>query len=153
ISGLSDATVVIEAGEHSGALITARCAAEQGRDVYVVPGSVLSAYSRGCHRLIKEGACLIESGDELLRNLQPARLSFPAVVGGESIMDPPPEAVGDDEKQILNAVSGVSLSVDELVAVSGMPVDRLAEVLLSLEIKGKIRALPGQRYHRYDSPE
>jgi DNA processing protein len=138
---------VVEAGHRSGASITARYAAEQGRDVFVVPGSIFSSQSVGCHRLIKEGARLVETAEEILEEY--------GIAGGES-MDPRPETARDDvdrdadlsssERQLLKMVSSVPLSVDELVELSGTPVDRLAEVLLSLEIKGRIQHLSGQRY-------
>jgi DNA processing protein len=150
ISGLSQGVLVIEAGDHSGALITARCAAEQGRDVFVVPGSIFSPQSAGCHRLIKEGAKLVETAEEILEEY-----GFSAVIrqtsGGS--MDPLPKAAGDDdrdlsraEKELLKFLSSIPISIDELVELSGLPVDRLAEVLLSLEIKGRIQHVPGQCY-------
>ena len=146
ISGLSQGVVVVEAGEHSGALITARCAAEQGRDVFAVPGSVFSPLSLGCHRLIKEGARLVEKAGDILMDYG---------VGGNS--ETPPrrykgkvEDLTAFEKEILQALSAAPLSVDELVELSRTPVDRLAEVLLSLELKERVRALPGQRYVAYD---
>jgi DNA processing protein len=156
ISGLSQGVLVIEAGDHSGALITARYAAEQGRDVYVVPGSIFSPWSIGCHRLIKEGAKLVESAEEILEDYGLSQSkdnsSSPAVVGGGSICDGSrPKACRDDdlsrtEMDLVNLMSSVPLSVDELVQLSGLPVDRLAEVLLSLEIKGRIQHRPGQCY-------
>ena len=169
ISGLSQGVLVMEAGHRSGALITARCAAEQGRDVFVVPGSIFSPYSVGCHRLIKEGAQLVESAQEILEEYGWARSSsFPPVSGGEP-MGPPPEPAGDDGKRatagndigelsraemdLLKLFALVPLSVDELVELSGQSVDRLAEALLTLEIKGRIQHLPGQQYLRYGSSE
>jgi len=154
ISGLSQGVLVIEAGERSGALITARYAAEQGRDVFVVPGSIFSPWSAGCHRLIKEGARLVETADEILEEYGLAQKqnssSFPAASGRES-MDPPPKAAGDDdlnvvEKELLKFLSAIPVSIDEMVELSGWPVDRLAEVLLSLELKGRIQPRAGQRY-------
>lgn len=142
ISGLSEGVLVVEAGQRSGASITARYAAEQGRDVFVVPGSIFNPQSVGCHRLIKEGARLVETAEEILETY--------GLAGGEC-MDPRPETAGDDdlsqsEKDLMKLLSSIPFSVDELVELSGLPVDRLAEVLLSLEIKGRIQHLPGQRY-------
>jgi DNA processing protein len=142
ISGLSQGVLVIEAGERSGALITARFAAEQGRDVFVVPGSIFSPWSAGCHRLIKEGARLVESADEILEEYGFERHENEA---------PPPSTSGEEdlsspEKDVLKLMSSVPLSVDELVELSGRAVDSLAEVLLSLEIKGRIQHRPGQCY-------
>jgi len=139
ISGLSRGVVVVEAGEHSGALITARCAAEQGRDVFVVPGTIFSPQSRGCHRLIKEGAKLVEKAEDILDEY------------GLVSTDPTPSReVGDGlsapEQELMNHLSHVPLSIDELVELSGQSVNRLAEVLLALELKGRIQSVPGQRY-------
>jgi len=146
ISGLSQGVLVVEAGHRSGASITARYAAEQGRDVFVVPGSIFSSRSVGCHRLIKEGARLVESADEILEEY--------GLVGSQpsiSVPHPAPfsaraEGLTTVEQKIVNLLSSVPLSVDELVELSGWPVDRLAEVLLSLEIKGRIQHKPGQLY-------
>jgi len=140
ISGLSHGVLVAEAGERSGALITARCAAEQGRDVFALPGSIFSPLSRGSHRLIKEGAKLVETAEDILVDY-----------GTGNHPTPPPRYKGDEgltpfEKELIHWVSSDSLSIDELVELSGEPVDRLAEVLLSLELKERIRVLPGQRY-------
>jgi DNA processing protein len=157
ISGLSQGVLVVEAGIRSGALITARCAAEQGRDVFVVPGSIFSPQSHGCHRLIKEGAKLVETAADILEEY--LELSSPAVTGGGSTDDGfPPTIRGNDadrdltpvEKELLEKLSAIPISVDELVEMSGTPVDRLAEVLLSLELKGRIQAMPGQRYVTYN---
>jgi len=152
ISGLSQGVLVIEAGHRSGALITARYAAEQGREVFVVPGSIYNPQSQGCHRLIKEGAKLVESMEDIF-----VEYGLNAVIP-ECLSRPPlgtPMAVGNDsnlnptEKELVKLFSSIPLSVDELVELSGMPVDRLAEVLLSLELKGRIQAMPGQRYVSY----
>ena len=155
---------MIEAGHRSGALITARYAAEQGRDVFVLPGSIFSPQSAGCHRLIKEGARLVETADEILEEygIKQNRTSFPAVAGGEPIISADDHdgsrlttcrddvdrdaGLSSPEKELLKLLSSVPLSVDELVELGGLPVDRLAEVLLSLEIKGRIQHVPGQSY-------
>jgi DNA processing protein len=159
ISGLSQGVLVVEAGHRSGASITARYAAEQGRDVFVVPGSIFSPQSAGCHRLIKEGARLVETADEILEEYGLQRASSPLVGehagGGDaqnvSAPHPPPsptrgEGLTSPEQKIMELLSSIPLSVDELVELSGSPVDRLAEVLLSLEIKGRIQHVPGQSY-------
>jgi DNA processing protein len=168
ISGLSRGVLVVEAGHRSGAGITARYAAEQGKDVFVVPGSIFSPQSVGCHRLIKEGAQLTTSAEDILEeyglvphdvipaDCQPGSSGVNIDVIGSRITDfrdDNLEGLTTPEKELLQRLSVEPVSVDELVELSGWPVDRLAEVLLSLEIKGKIRHLPGQRYHRYDSPE
>ncbi|HVO33274.1 MAG TPA: DNA-processing protein DprA [Elusimicrobiota bacterium] len=151
ISGLSNGVLVVEAGERSGALITARYAAEQGRDVFVVPGSVLSPASRGCHRLLKDGAQLVECGDDV----------WEAMRGAEGRGGPrrdgvrTPSADGEAEEtvnltgleyRLLTLMQGQTVTVDEMAAAASAPIDQLANALLSLELKGKIRNLPGQRY-------
>jgi DNA processing protein len=149
ISGLSESVLVVEAGHRSGALITARYAAEQGRDVFALPGSIFSSQSIGCHRLIKEGAKLVESAEEILEEYgfivgQSLPSSSPAVVSRND------DNLTSSEKELVTLFSSIPLSVDELVELSGLPVDRLAEVLLSLEIKGRIQSIPGQRYVAYN---
>jgi len=139
ISGLSRGVVVVEAGERSGALITARCAAEQGRDVFALPGTIFSPQSRGCHRLIKEGARLVESAEEILEEYGLETPSFEPSLNER-------EPLSAQEQQVMQHLSRVPVSIDELVELSGHPVDRLAEVLLALELKGRIQSVPGQRY-------
>jgi DNA processing protein len=139
ISGLSKGVVVVEAAEKSGALITARYAAEQGKDVFAVPGSLFQTQSKGSNRLIKEGAKLVESAEDVLDEygvLRP-RVQTSAVS---------PEALSAEESDLLKQVQNAPLSIDELVELNGKPVDRLAELLLSLELKGRISSMPGQRY-------
>ncbi len=139
ISGLSRGVVVVEAGEHSGALITARYAAEQGRDVFVVPGSIFNWQSKGCHRLIKEGARLIESAQDLLEEYG---AKAPGVRASSKELPP----LSPAEQELLGHLNSVPLSVDELAELTGHRVDRLAEVLLSLELKGLIMNMSGHRY-------
>jgi len=143
ISGLSQGVVVIEAGMRSGASITARYAAEQGRDVFVVPGSIFSPQSQGCHRLIKEGAKLTDSVADIL-----TEYGFEEPVEAPLAPAPQPkkEAITPAEAKLIERMSLVPISVDELAEVTAMRVDHLAEVLLSLELKGRIRAMPGQHY-------
>ncbi len=147
ISGLSRGVLVVEAGEKSGARITARYAAEQGRDVFVTPGSIYSPQSRGCHTLIKEGATLVESAEDILaaygyKNQEPTR-----TLDVTSESQSPLSSV---EKKLLELVSCIPVSADELAEMSGMPISRMADVLLSLELKGKIKGMPGQRYVTYN---
>jgi len=146
ISGLSRGVLVVEAGDHSGALITARYAAEQGRDVFVVPGSIYSPQSQGCHRLIKEGAKLVETAEDLLEDYGfNARPKTP-----DASLRDDHEPLTPAEIKLLGCVSCIPVSVDELAETTGTPVDRLAEVLLSLELKGRIQVMPGQRYVTYN---
>jgi DNA processing protein len=134
--------LVVEAGERSGALITARNAAEQGRDVYAVPGHVGDAGSLGCHRLIKEGAMLVESVTDIL-GPSPVSMSLP-----QHPKEPLGEKLGPTEGLILNVLGDQMLILDEISAQIDIPVDHLAESLLSLELQKLIRVFPGQRYAR-----
>ena len=142
ISGLSQGVVVIEAGERSGALITARYAVEQGRDVFAVPGSVFHPESWGCHRLIKEGAKLVAQANDILEELKlPKKVESPVAAATEF----PLSAL---EQHIYNLVSEEPLSVDEIAHRSAQGFDQVTNCLLSLELKGILRHLPGQRYAR-----
>jgi DNA processing protein len=144
IAGLADGVVVIEAGEASGALITARNATEQGRDVFAVPGNIFSAGSRGCHRLIKQGAKLVENTGDILEELGIARGPDP-----KSGLDRAPadfDKLTELDKQIFQRLSDEPLSADELALGTARRFNEVAQSLLTLELKGLIRAYPGQRY-------
>lgn len=139
ISGLSRGVLVVEAGERSGALITARYAAEQGRDVFAVPGSIFSWQSHGTHRLIKEGARPVTAAADILEEY--------GFACSQKLLPPPEEGkLTGEQSALLRQLSGVPLSIDELVELTGQPVERLAELLLSLELKGRVLSMPGQRY-------
>jgi DNA processing protein len=142
ISGLSQGVVVIEAGDRSGALITARYAAEQGREVFAVPGSIFHTESQGCHRLIKEGAKLANHVKDILDELKlPKKVESPVAAATEY----PLSAL---EQHIYNIVSEEPISVDEITHRSAQGFEQVANSLLALELKGIIRHLPGQRYAR-----
>lgn len=144
ISGLSQGVVVIEAGEQSGALITARYAAEQGRDVFAVPGSIFNPVSAGCHRLIREGARLVEKTADVLDELGIARTKEATPSPGHECFD----TLTPLEKHIANLLSETPLSADEISHETSERFEQVANSLLSLELKGVIRTLPGQRYAR-----
>lgn len=141
ISGLSRAVVVVEAGIKSGALITARYAAEQGREVYAVPGPVSSSVSRGPHYLIKSGARLAEDAADILQDIGPAQDLFESVAGSAGPAHPDPDA-----QRILSAIArdGEGSSIDALAAETGLAAGDLARLLLDMEFKGLIRELPGK---------
>lgn len=146
ISGMSLGVLVIEATADSGSLITARLALDQGREVFAVPGNVGSPTSIGTNRLIKAGATLVESADDLIETLvgqigdavRPAEGS-PAV----------PIDLTPDERRVCELLSWEPLHVDELTTRLSVPPARLAEVLLGLELKGVARQVPGHRYVRH----
>lgn len=138
ISGLSLGTVVVEAAERSGSLITARYAAEQGREVFAVPGPV-GARTRGTHQLLRDGAALVEGPDDVLREIAPhlassARPAAPVVAGVEAA--------------VLAELDETPRGVDELIARTQLSAGALLESLLLLELRGLVRQLPGQQFAR-----
>ena len=147
ISGLSLGTLVVEATLKSGSLITARIAGDQGREVFAIPGSIDSPQSRGCHRLIQQGARLVECvGDiieELAAGLAPFTNTGAASVGAAATREPC--------CPLLQHVGFEPVSVDELVARSGLTADRVSSMLLTLEVDGHVAACPGGHYVRLRS--
>ena len=149
IAGISLGTLVVEAAVASGSLITARMALEAGREVFAIPGSIHAPQSRGCHRLIQEGAKLVATGDDLLQELQlamgarapAARMSVPhaSLFAGQR---DEAEAPGADAA-LLAALGHDPVTVDALAARTGLPADRLAGRLLELELAGRLQRLPG----------
>ena len=152
ISGLSLGVLVVEASLRSGSLITARLAADEGREVFAVPGSVDSPLSRGCHALIRDGAKLVESAVDVIEEF---------VHLGELQAQPtPPEFVVTDTsgnvggrlgrlaRSVLDAVGHDPVTIDQLVDHTGLTPDRLSSILLPLELDGLLDALPGSRYVR-----
>lgn len=144
IAGLCLGTVVVEAAEQSGALITAGYAGELGREVFAVPGSVNSATSRGSHRLIQDGAKLVQGWADVIAELPPVWrrcLKEPEAPAAES----PPEG---DEGQILALLGAEPLHIEQLIERSGLASGRTAALLVTLELRGWVRQLPGQMYVR-----
>ena len=139
ISGLARGVLVVEAAPESGSLITARLAAEQGREVFAIPGSIHSPVARGCHKLIKQGAKLVETAQDILEEL------------GNFAAAPMPAAApsaAPDESPILAALGHDPCSLDDLVERTGQSADQLLPELLSLELGGSLAPLPGNRYQR-----
>jgi DNA processing protein len=144
ISGLSIGTLVVEASLRSGSLITAKAALDQGREVFAIPGSIHSAMARGCHSLIKQGAKLVESVDDVLEELGgfgliPSRTGQPDPVGRT-----PDAAPG----QLLKYVAWEPTSVDTLVRASGMNAETVSYLLLTLELEGYVASTPTGCYCR-----
>ena len=147
ISGLSQGIVVVEAGEKSGALITARFAAEQGRDVFAVPGSVFHGTSIGCHRLIKEGAKLIHTVEDIWDEWGEPEIQIPPAAPAELTLEiKVPEGLSELETQIFDVLKGGPLDIETMVLKTDRPLPQLMDQLLSLELKGVVRRLPGSLY-------
>jgi len=143
ISGLSAGVVVVEATEKSGSLITAAIALEQGREVFAVPGEVGSSRSRGGHRLIRQGAKLVENVDDILEEIAPqlvARDRQPAALRTLPV-DAQPET-----HKIFDLLQERSLHIDEVIEASGFSASRVSQILLELELQGFLKQLPGNRY-------
>jgi DNA processing protein len=159
ISGLSRAVVVVEAGEKSGSLITARCALDQGRDVLAVPGNVLSGRNRGGHALLKDGAAMVESVDDVLRELGLSSLPHTALTAistegvGPSVPGAASKAmdgVSRTDPILACLIPGEPSDLDAISALSGLPPSRLLTRLLELELQGFVGRAGGGRFVRLD---
>ena len=139
ISGLSRGVLVVEAALASGSLITARMAAEQGRDVFAIPGSIHSPFAKGCHHLIKQGAKLVDDASDILLELGLA----PGVGAGATANAP--GMVGD---LVLDAMGFDPVSIDALTGRVAMPTEKIVARLTELELDGAIASLPGGKYQR-----
>jgi DNA processing protein len=142
ISGLSLGVIVVEAPDRSGALITARHAMEQGREVFAVPGRVDSRTARGCHRLIRDGAKLVESADDVLEELGPLVEAAPRE-DGPPIHHPAELMLNELEQKVLSAVANDPTSIDQIVAQSGLPVARVLSTISVLEMRRLVRRTSG----------
>lgn len=153
ISGLAEGVVVVEAALRSGSLITARLAGEQGREVFAVPGSPLDPRCHGSNNLIRQGAALTESAEDVLRALSGRRISpAPAMALAEpdlAPLAPPAEADSDKARTLLiEHLSPSPTAVDELVRQTDLPPALVASALLELELAGRIERHPGNRVAR-----
>ena len=145
ISGLSLGVVVVEATEKSGSLITATLAVEQGREVFAVPGEVGSSRSRGAHRLIRQGAKLVESVDDIIEEIAPQLLDRT----GSATQRAPrvlPQNASDATRTIFALLQENTLQVDQVIERTGMSAAQVLETLLDLELQGLLRQLPGKIY-------
>ncbi len=147
ISGLSLGVVVVEAAGRSGALITSDIALEQGRDVFAVPGKVDSVTSKGTNKLIKQGAKLAESADDILEELQ---LQIDALVcpHEEEATGTSPLKLDKNETLVYNLLSSEPMHIDELSAESNICISEISKILLSLEMRKFVRQLPGKNFVR-----
>lgn len=152
ISGLGLGLIVIEASIHSGSLITASLALEQGREVFAVPGRITSPRSGGTNQLIREGAKLVARADDIIEEIFPSLDSellarvIPSRKSGSSPRSMP--AFAPDEEKIFNLLGEDPLSFDQIISQTGLSFGEISEGLLNLELKGIIHRLPGQQYCR-----
>ncbi|HEY0635484.1 MAG TPA: DNA-processing protein DprA, partial [Gammaproteobacteria bacterium] len=146
ISGLSFGTLVVEAARQSGSLITARLAGEQGREVFAIPGSIHNPLARGCHQLIRDGARLVETTQDVLVELAP-RLRGLISEAADSVCDesavPDEELLDEEYQRLLHHVGDEVTTVDRLVERSGLTAEVVSSMLLILELRGLITPVPG----------
>jgi DNA processing protein len=147
ISGLCLGTIIVEAPDRSGALITARHAYEQGREVFAVPGPVDSRMSRGCHALIKDGAKLVETIDDVLAELGPLADRIERD-DGTTVERPAELTLNDVEQQVLAAIEHSPISIDAVAAASGLAIHRVLATISALEMRRLIRRTSGSQVMR-----
>jgi DNA processing protein len=158
IAGLALGTLVVEAGLRSGSLITARYATEQGRDVFAIPGSIHNPLARGCHRLIRQGAMLIETADEVISGLAPLaqRLGTELRQRLDASAAPDSEETGaardPDYSKLLANLGHEPAGIDRLAERTGLPVAALSSMLLVLELEGEVAIERGGAYVRLHRP-
>ncbi|MCW8891657.1 MAG: DNA-processing protein DprA [Sedimenticola sp.] len=149
ISGMSLGTLVVEAAQKSGSLITARLATEQGREVFAIPGSIHNPLARGCHALIRQGAKLVETAGDILEELAPL-----LATELQQAQSPQTEAAGSprqwdsDYEQLMSALDYDPTPIDQLIQRSGLTADAVSSMLLLLELEGFVSAAPGGRFSR-----
>ena len=147
IAGLTLGTFVVEAAARSGSLITARLAGDYGRAVLAMPGAVASALSKGCHRLLRQGACLVETVDDIISEIAPG-LREALAADPRPQPRPSPGPVSQTEDTVLAYLDFSPVSIDRLAAACGLTTNVVSSMLLHLEFQGMVEALPGGRYRR-----
>ncbi len=146
ISGLCLGTLVVEAARRSGSLITARLASEQGREVFALPGSIHNPLARGCHRLIRDGAKLVELADDIISELGPLaghvlQSSVESTLSNDAV-----DSNDEEYVKLRKSIGHDPVGIDELVEHSGLTIGQVSSMLLILELDGKIEKLSGGRY-------
>ena len=152
VTGLSLGVIVVEAADRSGALISARHAMEQGREVFAVPGRVDSRMSKGCHRLIRDGAKLVETIDDVLEELgplaTPTPIASPATGDSREVRHPVELQLNEPEQKVLASIGDETITIDEVVVACGMPVQNVLSILSVLEMRRLIRRVGGSQVRR-----
>lgn len=157
ISGLSVGTVVVEATLKSGSLITARMATEQGREVFAIPGSIRNPVAKGCHKLIREGAKLVETTEDILEELAPlSEFNLPNIqkllssgndVLNNALIEPQfDSSLNNEQEDFLHKVGHDPISIDGMVQRTGMSVESISSLLMVLELRGRISSSNGFYY-------
>ncbi|MCB1775496.1 MAG: DNA-processing protein DprA [Gammaproteobacteria bacterium] len=151
LAGLALGTLVVEAAPKSGSLITARLAAESGREVFAIPGSIHNPLARGCHALIRQGAKLVETGDDVLEELGPllaGRLTLPASPDRTGNAGEPDDVLDEAHKTIIDAMGYDPVTTDDLVSRTGFPAAEVSSILLLLELEGHVSSGSGGQFTR-----
>jgi DNA processing protein len=147
ISGLTRATLVVEAALQSGSLITARLAVEQGKDVFAIPGSIHATQARGCHALIKQGAKLVESAQDILEECNFPPPAAPSKSADSAEHPDAPDAT-PDELALLEALGYDPMGLDALQSRTGLDTAKLQVLLMGLELQGVVARMPGALFQR-----
>lgn len=149
ISGLSVGTLVVEASLKSGSLITARTANEQGREVFAIPGSIHNPQAKGCHQLIKQGAKLVESGEDVFAELGAIlQLSLLPDQKPKSSAGKSEQPISDSARKLLQFIEFEPITLDELLVLSKMPLSAIQTELMMLELQGRVEKLSAGRWQR-----
>jgi len=151
ISGLSLGVLVVEAARRSGSLITARLAGDQGREVFAIPGSIHNPMARGCHQLIRQGAVLVETAEDIFSEIQALAglaSSRTSLEGGQEAVEKASNEPDGDYVKLLTALGHDPADVDTLAARTGLTAGELSSMLLIMELQGMVESLPGGRYVR-----
>lgn len=149
ISGMSLGTLVVEATLKSGSLITAHQALEQGREVFSIPGSIHNPQSKGCHKLIKEGAKLVENSQDIMNELGPLLLSLvPDEPAQKTVISDNTSELDSDYQQLLEQMGWDPISVEQLINITKFPPESVSSMLLLLELQGHVSSAPGGLYSR-----
>jgi DNA processing protein len=148
ISGMAVGTLVVEAGLRSGALITARLAGEQGREVFAIPGSIHNPMAKGCHRLIRSGAKLVEASSDIMEELPGILGTMAAAVEQNTAIEPDPGGtrIDPEYQRLLGLMGWDPVTPDALVKRSGLTAEVVSSMILILELEGRIDSLTGGRY-------